>query len=116
VSITCLVVEDEPAVRRLVSIVLEELGCRVLTAPDAEAALELLATARPDLVLADVRLPGMDGIELARRLKRAPHLARVPVLLMSACGEPPHHDGDGFLPKPFDLEQLTDFLARYLGR
>jgi CheY-like chemotaxis protein len=109
-------VEDEPAILRLVTIVLEEMGCQTLAVPDAETALEVLAHHIPDLVLADVRLPGMDGIELARRLKRDPSLARTPVLLMSAYGEPADHDGDGFLPKPFDLEELAYFLARYMGR
>ncbi|HXG41546.1 MAG TPA: response regulator [Dehalococcoidia bacterium] len=114
-EIICLVVEDEPAILRLVSLVLQDLGLDVVVASDAETALDMVYSRRPDIVLADVQLPGMDGIELARRLKLDPALARTPVLLMSAYGEPPDHQGDGFLPKPFNPEELTDFLRSYLA-
>ncbi|GBD13792.1 Transcriptional regulatory protein CseB [bacterium HR24] len=109
-----LIVEDEPAILRLVTMVVQELGLEVVAVPDAETALETMAERRPRIVLADVRLPGMDGLELVRRIRSDPDLARVPVLLMSAYGEPMDHDGDGFLAKPFDPDQLTEFLRRHL--
>ncbi len=110
----CLVVEDEPAILRLVTMVVQDLGFQVIAVSDAEAALEAIAREKPQVVLTDVRLPGMDGVELARRIRSDPALAGVPVLLMSAYGEPPDHDGDGFLSKPFDLDQLIEFLRRHL--
>ncbi|GBD13285.1 Sporulation initiation phosphotransferase F [bacterium HR24] len=110
----CLVVEDEPAILRLVTMVVQDLGFQVIAVPDAEAALEAIAREKPQVVLTDVRLPGMDGVELARRIRSDPALAGVPVLLMSAYGEPRDHDGDGFLSKPFDLDQLIEFLRRHL--
>jgi CheY-like chemotaxis protein len=64
------------------------------------------------MVLTDVRLPGMDGVELTRRIK-AEDESQVPVLLMSAHGEPKGHQGDGFLPKPFDVEEFAVFVRRY---
>lgn len=112
---TCLVVDDEPAILRLVSLVLRDLGYETLAATDAETAAGILAFRRPDLVITDVRLPGADGLELARRVKNAPRLQSTPVLLISAYGEPPSHEGDGFLPKPFDIDSLTEFVSRYGG-
>ena len=107
---TCLVVDDEPAILRLVAVVLRDLGCETLTAPTAEHALEIAEKSHPDLVISDVKLPGMDGVELARRLKAK----NAHVLLMSAFGEPRKHDGDGFLAKPFDIDGLIDFVSPYV--
>lgn len=111
-----LVVDDEPAIRRIVGIALRDLGCETYTAADAETALELLETRRPDVILADVRLPGVDGVELARRVKADAQLSSTPVLLMSAFGEPSKHQGEGFLPKPFDHDELASFLSPYIRR
>lgn len=112
---TCLVVDDEPAILRLVALVLRDLGYEALAAPDAETAAGILAFKRLDLIITDVRLPGADGLELARRVKEAPRLRSTPVLLISAYGEPHSHRGDGFLPKPFDIEGLADFVAPFIG-
>ncbi|HLA82794.1 MAG TPA: response regulator [Thermoleophilia bacterium] len=109
---TCLVVDDEPTILRLVVLVLQDLGYETLAAPDAETAAGILAFRRPDLIITDVRLPGTDGVELTRHIKAAPPLQSTPVLLISAY-EPPSHAGDGFLPKPFDIDGLTDFVAPY---
>jgi CheY-like chemotaxis protein len=108
---TCLVVDDEPAILRLVVVVLRDLGCETLTAANAESALEIAEKADPDLVISDVKLPGMDGLELAKRLKSKENR---PVLLMSAFGEPRVHAGDGFLAKPFDIDGLVDFVSPYV--
>jgi CheY-like chemotaxis protein len=108
---TCLVVDDEPAILRLVAVVLRDIGCETLTAANAESALEIAVKADPDLVISDVKLPGMDGVELARRIKSREN---TPVLLMSAFGEPRKHPGDGFLAKPFDIDGLIDFVSPYV--
>lgn len=112
---TCLVVDDEPAILRLVVLVLEDLGYETLAAPDAETAAGILAFRRPDLIITDIRLPGADGLELTRRVKGSPPLESTPVLLISAYGEPSSHEGDGFLAKPFDIDGLMDFVAPYIG-
>jgi len=109
-----LVVDDEPAILRLVAMVLKELGFETLTARDAETAAELLKSSKPDLVVTDVRLPGMDGVELARRIKASRRLKKTPVLLMSAYSEPPKHKGDGFIAKPFDIFELEEAFGRYI--
>jgi CheY-like chemotaxis protein len=112
---TCLVIDDEPAILRLVAVILEDLGCETLTARDAESALQVMEKQDPDFVISDVKLPGMDGLELARRIKSDDKLENMPVLLMSAFGEPRNHPGDGFLAKPFDIDSLVDFVSPYLG-
>ena len=109
---TCLVIDDEPAILRLVALVLEDLGCEALTARDAESALKLIEKQELDFVISDVKLPGMDGLELARRIKSEEK--KKPVLLMSAFGEPRNHPADGFLAKPFDIDGLVDFVSPYL--
>ena len=110
---TCLVVDDEPAILRLVILVLLDLGYETMAAPDAETAAGILAFRQPDLIITDVRLPGVGGLELARTVKRAPRLQSTRVLLISAYGEPSSHEGDGFLAKPFDIDGLTEFVAPY---
>ena len=110
---TCLVVDDEPAILRLVAFVLRDLGCDTVTAPDAESALGLVERVHLDVVISDVKLPGMDGLELARRIK-ANGGAGTPVLLMSAFGEPRNHPGDAFLAKPFDIDGLVEFVSPYV--
>ena len=115
-SSVCLVVDDEPAILRLISVALEDLGCETLAAPNAEAALELLQEMTPNLVIADVKMPGVGGAELVRVMKGNKQLAATPSLLMSAYGEPHGHSGDGFIAKPFDIETLTDFVTPYIQR
>lgn len=95
--------------------VLSELGFETLTARDAETAARLLKSSKPDLIVTDVRLPGMDGVELVRRIKASRRLKKTPVLLMSAYSEPPQHDGDGFIAKPFDISELEEAFSAYIG-
>ena len=122
-----LVVEDDDAVRSLVSRLIEgdtAIGpARAIGARDAEEALLVLRRAIPALILLDLRLPGMDGFELCRRLKRDPLLARVPIVATSALmpTEPARqraldHGCADFVAKPFDLGALIDALAAQLHR
>jgi CheY-like chemotaxis protein len=114
-STRCLVVDVEPAILRLVVVVLRDLGCETLTAVDAESALLIMEREHPDVVISDIKLPGMDGLELARRIKSSANGdGTTPVLLMSAFGEPRDHRGDAFLAKPFDIDGLVDFVSPYL--
>lgn len=112
-----LVVEDEPALRRLLGMVLEEAGYRVLRATHGRHALELLAGDRPDLVLADVMLPVLDGAALCRRLKADAATAAIPVILMSAAGDAAAQGAgaDAFLRKPFDLDAVEALVRRWLA-
>jgi CheY-like chemotaxis protein len=84
---TILLVEDHPMNRKLVRDILE-FQFEVEEAPSAEAALEYLAGRRPDLILMDIQLPGMDGLTLTRRLKADPERAAIPVVALSAHAMP----------------------------
>jgi CheY-like chemotaxis protein len=108
-----LIVDDEPAIRRIIDVAIRSMGFDTITAPDAETGLELLQDSHPELILVDVRLPGIDGVEFAKRVKQWREFASTPVFLMSAYSEPRTHQGDGFLPKPFDIDQLTDLVERH---
>jgi len=109
-----LIVDDEPAILRLIAMVLRDLGFETLTATDAESATEVLKSSKPDLVVTDVRLPGISGVELAKRIKASRRLAKTPVLLMSAFAEPQEHEGDGFIAKPFDISELKEAFSPYI--
>lgn len=110
-----LAVDDIEANRALFVDLLAPLGFSVDTAATAEEALDKLESQRPDLLLLDLRLPGMDGFELARRIRRDPRLEGMKILAASASvfGHDPRDalaaGCDGFIPKPF-LED--EFLAR----
>lgn len=109
-----LVVDDEAPILRVVTYVLQYLGCQAVTALDAETALEMLENIRPNLVISDVKLPGMDGVALAERIKKDPMLSSTPILLISAYGEPPRNPADSFLSKPFDIDELENLVGKFL--
>ncbi len=112
---TILVADDEPTTLDLVVAVLRDEGYATLAARDGPEVLELLAGARPDLVLMDVMMPGLDGREVVRRMRARPELAGVPVVLMSAAAPvDPAALGVAFLPKPFDLDRLLREVAAAL--
>lgn len=111
-----LVVDDEPAILRMIAVVLQQMGLEPLTTTSAEQALDFLDSAQPGLVIADVFLPGVDGIELARRIKDCDRLSSVPVLLMSAYGQPADHQGDAFLAKPFDIDEFVFSVTSFMNR
>lgn len=110
-----LVIDDEPAIRKVVASALAHIGCETtFLAEDAESGLELIKRQHPDIVISDVKLPGISGVELAHTVKSDSRLKGIRVLLMSAFGEPSGHEADGFIAKPFDLDDLTDFVDKYM--
>jgi CheY-like chemotaxis protein len=117
-----LVVDDEPLVRMIVADGLEEAGHTVLTADSGSAGIALARKERPDCILLDIVMPGMDGYEACRTLKADPTLTRVPVFLVSATKDlrvVDRADGvgaTGVLPKPVDLEELRHAVALALSK
>jgi len=81
---TVLVVEDEPAIQELIAYNLKQAGHQPLRADSAEEALRLVQEALPDLVLLDWMLPGVSGIELARRLRSDKRTKTVPIIMLTA--------------------------------
>jgi CheY-like chemotaxis protein len=109
-----LVVDDEPAISRIIGVVINSLGCETILAGSAEDALAKLGNVEPEMMFVDVRLPGIDGVEFVQRIRQDSRFRKTPVYLMSAFAEPSDHAGDGFLPKPFDVDQLSDLVERYV--
>jgi two-component system, cell cycle response regulator DivK len=114
-----LVVEDNQKNMKLVRDVLEASGFRTLEAPTGEQGVELAIEHRPDLVLMDVQLPDIDGVEALRRMRRDERTATVPVLAFTA--QAMHGDRerflaagfDGYLPKPVDIAELVSTVKRH---
>src|SRR4026208_1230415 len=117
---TILVVEDEHAVARGLQYALEQEGYEVTLARSGEEGLEIATNAAPDLVLLDVRLPGMDGFEVLRRLRAAG--SKAPVLVLTARDDEGDKviglelGGDGSLTKPFGLRELMSRIKALLRR
>jgi CheY-like chemotaxis protein len=110
---TILVVEDDPHLRGVITEVLSDEGYAVYEACDGLGALERIGTVAPDLVVSDVRMPRLDGLELAERLGRMDD--PIPVLLMSAGINAPRDIGASFLAKPFMLDDLVTLVERILS-
>ncbi|HEX8709204.1 MAG TPA: PAS domain S-box protein [Pyrinomonadaceae bacterium] len=120
---TVLAVNDEPQVLELLGMLLEHEGYRVITASNGRRALELAVTLEPDIVISDVVMPEMDGLEFCRRLKQDQRTAYVPVLLASAVrrGERDSVHGltagaDDYLEMPFRKQELLVKVARLTER
>jgi adenylate cyclase len=112
-----LLVEDEDGVREVLDEALQQLGYRTVVAASAESALEKLEAVAPDLVLTDVSMPGMSGIDLCRQLKSDPRFQFVPIVILTAVADLPSRvrglaaGADDFFPKPFELPELRARLA-----
>ena len=88
---TVLVIEDDPKVLTMLAFALRSSGHATLLYSDAESALEGLPDEKPNVILCDVNLPGMNGADFTQTLKSSPSLADTPVILMSAYDEPRRH-------------------------
>ncbi|MBZ5620270.1 MAG: response regulator [Acidobacteriia bacterium] len=117
---TILVVDDDPINLKLTAILLRREGYKIVTVPDAEEALVILNTLHPDLMLIDIRLPGMDGLELTRRIKQNPRTSDVVVVALTACAmrgddQRAFESGcDGYITKPIDTTSLGSRVGGYL--
>lgn len=107
-----LIVDDEPLVRKLLKMLLEDQGYRTLTASSGEEALAIVEQQPPDLILLDIMMPGMDGYEVARKLKSDKSMANIPIIMLSALGEHSARilgleaGAEDFLNKPVESAEL----------
>ena len=110
------VVDDDKSIRWVLEKALEKAGYRVASFSEADAVLHALELAEPDVLISDIRMPGMDGIELLTHIKE--HRPDLPVIIMTA-----HSDLDSavsaydqgafeYLPKPFDLQVAVEQVER----
>ncbi|MFQ5848410.1 MAG: response regulator [Candidatus Methylomirabilales bacterium] len=117
---TILVVEDNPMNLELARDVLEARGYRVRGTASAAEALDVLKDTLPDLILMDVQLPGLDGLELTRTLKQDPRTRDIIVLALTAHAMKGDRERilragcSGYIAKPIDIQVLCREVARYL--
>jgi len=117
-----LIVEDEPAVREMIGFALARAGYDYEEAGDAEQAYTLVTRELPTLILLDWMLPGQSGLELARRLRRSEHAAKVPIILLTARGEESDKikgleiGADDYITKPFSPKELLARIKAVLRR
>ena len=118
---TILIVDDNPANLKLARVLLKSCGYDARTAPDAEQAMKGLETFRPRLILMDIQLPGMDGLELTRRLKSSPQTREIIIIALTAYAmrgdeERARAAGcDDYIAKPIDIETLPAVIAQHLS-
>jgi DNA-binding response OmpR family regulator len=108
-----LVVDDEEDIVNLISLNLEREGHQVIAAGTGEEALELLKANRPDLIVLDLMLPGMQGLETCRHIRGTPVYADIPILILSAKGTEADRiiglemGADDYITKPFSVRELV---------
>src|SRR5438552_17444569 len=111
-----LIIDDNPVNLELVKVLMVLEGYEVHSAGDAETALQLLTELRPDLILMDVQLPGMDGLELARRLKADPTHKNARIIALTAYAMKGDEQKalaagcDGYLSKPIDTRTFPKLV------
>jgi two-component system, OmpR family, phosphate regulon response regulator PhoB len=117
-----LIVEDDPDIRELLRFNLEKAGYTLLLAEDGEQALELARKHTPDIILLDLMLPGVDGLEVCRTLKKDPELQRLPIIMVTAKGEELDRvvglelGADDYVVKPFSLREVSLRIRKLLDR
>jgi two-component system response regulator MtrA len=112
-----VVCEDDPVIMKLLQVALRDPGYELLPAPDGVVGLELIERERPDAILTDVSMPGMNGLELADAVRARPELAQIPILFLSASAqrtqleEGLRHGATAYVTKPFRAAELRSAIA-----
>jgi two-component system phosphate regulon response regulator PhoB len=117
-----VVIEDEEDIRELIRYNLDKAGYRVLAAHSGEDGLELVMNSMPDLIVLDLMLPGIDGLEVCRQLKKEPKTKDIPVVMVTARGEEPdvvsglELGAEDYVSKPFSPKVLAARVRTVLRR
>ena len=119
---TLLLADDSVTIQRVIELTFADEDIRVVAVSDGDQAIARLETTTPDIVLADVGMPGRSGYEVAQYIKQTPRLAHIPVLLLTGAFEPVDHDRaaqagcDGVLAKPFEPQLVISRVKELLAR
>jgi CheY-like chemotaxis protein len=116
-----LVVDDSIDNLTVISLYLQQSGYRVATATNGQEAVHVAALTKPDLIVMDLAMPGVDGLESTRLIRQDESLKDIPVIALTAFStegfrRAAHDTGfDGYLTKPVDFSRLTDLIGRLIG-
>ncbi len=119
---TILVIEDEAPIREMLQFSLSRAGFTVLEAADARAAQDIIATVLPDLILLDWMLPGVSGVDLAKKLRQVARTRELPIIMLTARGEDESKitgleaGADDYMTKPFSTQELVARIKAVLRR
>lgn len=117
-----LIIDDNPVNRELASDLLKLHGFQMLQAKDAETGIELAKAKMPDLILMDIQLPGMDGLEATRRLKEDATTMNVPIVAITAYAMKGDEEKAlkagciGYIPKPIDTRKFPETIKNFLRK
>ena len=116
---TVLVVDDDPVIVKLLQVNFEMEGYAVISAENGLAGLARARDDKPDLIILDVMMPGMNGLDVARNLKRSDDTRAIPIILLSAKAQATdvaegREVADDYITKPFDPLELLDRVAGFL--
>ncbi len=116
-----MVVEDNPTTIKLLSFLLEKKNYEVFICENGKKALEVVESIMPDLILMDVMMPEMDGIEVTTKIRKNPKIAKIPIIMLSALGQEIEvmkglqSGADGYVVKPFDSQSLLKLISEKLS-
>jgi CheY-like chemotaxis protein len=117
-----LVVDDDERTRRMMEAMLTPQGYGVILAKDGKEAVEVSASKKPDFILMDAMMPGMDGLAACFEIKSNPSTKGIPLFMLTALGGEGNREmaeqvwgADGYLTKPVDLKTLLDTIDRFLN-
>jgi CheY-like chemotaxis protein len=115
-----LVIEDNEKNRYLIAFLLKKAGCTVIEAETGEAGVDLAVKERPDLILMDIQLPGMDGYEATRRIRASSEAGRIPIVALTSYAMAGDREKSlaagcsGYIEKPINPDTIIDELKPFL--
>jgi CheY-like chemotaxis protein len=112
---TILLIDDDASMLRVLEVALKDAGYQVISATDGIEGLELISQHQPALVISDIMMPNMDGVEFFRAIKERLEHDAIPIILITALNRKPwfrelEDEGAAFLQKPFDVEHLVGLV------
>jgi len=120
VAKTILIVDDNADAREMLKLILSDEGVSVITAADGQQALDLINDRPPDLIVTDIQMPRVDGIQLIKRIRKRPELRAVPIIVMSAFRSGPTQGAmdagaNRSLPKPIGVNAFLNLVRQLLS-
>lgn len=115
-----LIVEDNPANLKMIKLIIEHIDCDIISALDGEEAMDLAIKEKPDLIMMDIQLPKMDGLEVTKRLRKMEEFTTTPIIAVTAFAmEKDELAGlsagcNEYIAKPFSPTKLLEILHKYL--